>query len=109
MSNYIDRRAQARYARTNPPKALAVMAPAQRTFGGLESWLTVEAVDPNSTKEKMDIVVPSKEEKKATKPNTGTGKRWFKESVLYLMIVNLPTKADLAAVRASNRYKPREV
>lgn len=108
-SNYADRKAQARYARMNPPRALAVMAPAEQTSGGPESWLAVESVDPNPMNDKINTVISNEEKKKATKPNAGTGKRWLKESVLFLMIVNLPTKADLAAMRASNGRRPREV
>lgn len=101
LSNYFDRRAQLKYAKMNPPKALAAMAPAYKMSDGRESWLTVRAANPTPSGENIDAVALKEEEKAKGKPSKGTGRRWFKEDVLYLMIVNLPTKAELAAVKQS--------
>ena len=105
MGNYFDRREQAKYARKRPPKALTAMAPTEQTS---KSWLRVRAVNPYPTSEGIGALdaegrVTSYEEsgKKKKRPNKGAGRRWFKEDVLYLMIVNMPTKAELAAVKGS--------
>lgn len=111
-SNYFDRRAQAKYAKKNPPKQLAAMAPAEQRSGGPESWLTVAAINPIPTGEGIDAVESktpvmgyNEPKKKKRKTNKGAGRRWFKEDVLYLMIVNLPTKAELAAVKQSRQSR----
>lgn len=101
LSNYFDRRAQLKYAAKNPPKALAAMSPADQMSEGQKTWLTVRAANPTPTGENIDAVSLKEREKTKGKPNKGTGRRWFKEDVLYLMIVNLPTKAELAAVTQS--------
>jgi hypothetical protein len=67
------------------------MAPAERTFRGLESWLTVDAVNTNLSKGRGAA---------ARKPKRGIGAGLIKQAVLYLMIVNMLTEAELVAVSA---------
>jgi hypothetical protein len=107
LGNYFDRRAQAKYAKKMPPKALAAMAPAEQIYDHSPSWLTVGTVSPYpldggvETIASRERVIGKETLEKKTKPNKGTGRSWFKEDVLYLMIVNMPTKSDLAAVKGS--------
>lgn len=105
FSNYCDRKAQARYAKLKPPRPLAVMAPAEQTPVGPQSWLAVQAIDPVLAGNTAGAAVGKEPNKKRRKPRRGTGKVWFKENILYLMIVNLPSRDELAAARASNGRK----
>lgn len=114
-ANYVDRQHQKDYTRKNPPKALTAMAPGKQRSWGPKSWLTGKAANPHPTGEGIDALESKaqatspkeQKKKKKKKQKKGAGRRWYQEDILYLMIVNLPTEAELEAVRQSHKSQFR--
>lgn len=94
VESYVDRLFQAHYAKKKPPKALAVMAPRKQRSGSSRwSWWTRKGAGAANSDEEL--------ENQLRVPRRGTGRRWYRGDVMYMMIVNVPTEAEWAVVRAS--------
>lgn len=128
IADYFDRRAQAEYANQNPTSALAV--PSEKRFasryadpthpansGSLISLLTGGVVNPAARREMRRSARRDRREDRRERravrrgreitsdmarrrPREGIVRRILKKDVLYLMIVNLPSEAELATGRA---------
>jgi hypothetical protein len=94
VDSYVDGLFQAHYAKKKPPKALAVMAPRkQKQRSSRRAWWTKKKAGGATSNEEL--------ENQPRVPRKGTGRRWYRGDVMYLMIVNVPTEAEWAAVRVS--------
>lgn len=116
VANYFDKRAQVKYASENPPKPLAVMAPEKLPYGeanrpansGISFSCVPQTIfNPTQGGESSDATgingpIGSVGRPEMADRRCRKGSRLFMQHVLYLMVVNLPTEAELAAVRASS-------
>jgi hypothetical protein len=109
VADYFDRRAQAKYAGESPGSSLAHMGEEKKfasryadpnhpaNSGSLVALLTGGAINPRARKQQRREKRAIRRGRAPRQKKGGIIKRILKADVLYLMIVNMPTEAELQA------------